>query len=125
VTTVVLLRRRGEPASGSNRPRVLYVTLAVPFPPTSGGRRRDAELIRRLASRAEIHLAAITSSYDREVAAAADALEFCTSVAVVLQSEERPDGCPPGVRAFASAELMEHLRTEHRQRPYDLIHVEG
>jgi glycosyltransferase involved in cell wall biosynthesis len=101
------------------------VTLSVPFPSTSGGRKRDAEIIRRLSDRAEIHLAVITSSFERDVAAASDALEFCESVAVTPQGDETPDDCPEGVRAFASRRLNSHLLMRHQVRPFDLIHVEG
>ncbi len=48
-------------------PRVLFLTSHLPFPPLSGGRRREYELLRRLADRHDIEVCAVTrtSDYDR------------------------------------------------------------
>src|SRR5437764_183681 len=38
------------------RPRVLFLCCHLPWPPISGGRRRELELIRRVADRFDVHL---------------------------------------------------------------------
>jgi hypothetical protein len=42
--------------------RILFLTAHLPFPPTSGGRRREFELISRLGNNIEIHLCSLTET---------------------------------------------------------------
>jgi glycosyltransferase involved in cell wall biosynthesis len=113
-----------ESISISSLPRVLYVTLSVPFPSTSGGRKRDGELIRRLSRVAEIHLVVITSSFDRDSKAAELALQYCHSV-TVGKPEAPPSGSPDGVRTIHSSAVIESLSVRHTDFPFDLMHIEG
>jgi sugar transferase (PEP-CTERM/EpsH1 system associated) len=47
------------PATAGRRPRVLYVTHRVPFPPDKGDRIRNYHVLRQLAVGADVYLAAI------------------------------------------------------------------
>lgn len=43
--------------------KILFLTAHLPYPPFSGGRRREFELISRLSRSFEIHLCSITKSW--------------------------------------------------------------
>src|SRR2546421_10038906 len=48
------------------RPRVLFLTCHLPWPPVSGGRRRELELIKRLSARFDVHLVAVSKTIDQD-----------------------------------------------------------
>ena len=47
--------------------RILFLTAHLPFPPFSGGRRRELELISRLGKDFEIHLCSITKTWETDI----------------------------------------------------------
>src|SRR3982750_572338 len=51
--------------------RLLFVTCHLPYPPHSGGRLREHELLARLTQRHDIHVAAVTKTLDQDQAAVA------------------------------------------------------
>lgn len=52
------------------RPRVLFLTGHLPYPPLSGGRLREFELLRRLTRDVELHVVAVTATYDEDLRSA-------------------------------------------------------
>lgn len=90
----------GDPRAAAGpdaRPRVLYLTHRVPFPPDKGDRIRNFHVLRQLARRARVRLAALADEpVPAETHAALD--ELCERVAVVPVS-----GKLRWVRAAASA----------------------
>jgi hypothetical protein len=62
--------------------RVLFLTCHLPYPPVSGGRLREHELLRRLGRGDELHVCAVSKTYDEDLAAAGRLDGTCASVAV-------------------------------------------
>ncbi|MDQ3983379.1 MAG: glycosyltransferase family 4 protein, partial [Actinomycetota bacterium] len=109
--------------------RVLFVTCHLPYPPYSGGRRREYELLRRAGRAFDITLCAVSKTYDEDVANAAALKEHCRDVWVFpaerragkLASSPEPaqlirHHCPP---------LAEHVADAVAGGSYDVVHVEG
>lgn len=105
--------------------RVAYLTGHLPFPPTSGGRRRDAELLSRLAALADIHLFTVSKTYQDDSANAA-AVEGAASVSVFEATPHAaPQEAPSKVRSHWSARVAPAILARHRREPFDVVHVEG
>ena len=60
--------------------KILFLTAHLPYPPFSGGRRREFELISRLSRSFEIHLISITKSWRTDSMYINDLLQYCRSV---------------------------------------------
>src|SRR5215208_4485126 len=52
--------------------RLLFLTCHLPYPPHSGGRLREHELLARLTQRFDVHIAAVTKTLAEDEEAAAD-----------------------------------------------------
>ncbi|MCE3267529.1 MAG: glycosyl transferase group 1 [Solirubrobacterales bacterium] len=115
--------------------RVLYVTHHLPFPPVSGGRRREYELLRRLGRFDRIHVVAVSKTPEQDRRNAERLLEHCSSVEVFRAAggsapEAVGGGSPVGSDApqvarhccpAAAKRIAELLRSEE----FDIVHVEG
>ncbi|MCC8243020.1 glycosyltransferase [Saccharothrix luteola] len=108
------------------RLRVLYLTCHLPFPAHSGGRLRDAELIRQLAEHVDVHLFVVSKTYEQDRAHEAEAVRHCASVSILpasrpVDSDTAPEKVRrhrcPGMRALIAAELA--------ATDFDVVHVEG
>jgi polysaccharide biosynthesis protein PslH len=104
----------------------LFLTCHLPFPPLSGGRRREYELITRLSQRFEIDICAVTETLeaDREHVRAAG--EHCRHVSLHAAECSASGTGAPQVERHASASArsaLQHLA--QRTADYDLVHVEG
>src|ERR671933_407618 len=60
--------------------KILFLTAHLPYPPFSGGRRREFELISRLSKSFEVHLCSITKSWKTDSIYINDLLQYCTDV---------------------------------------------
>src|SRR5918998_6352040 len=60
--------------------KILFLTAHLPYPPFSGGRRREFELISRLSRSFEIHLCSVTKSWRTDSMYVNDLRQYCTSV---------------------------------------------
>jgi polysaccharide biosynthesis protein PslH len=109
-------------------PSVLYLTCHLPLPPHSGGRLRDAEMVRRLGARVPIHLVVISKTYERDLFNRDEMSRHCASVTILPAAPATPEQrrelpervwrhlCPdaePTIAALLAAE------------PVDLVHVQG
>ena len=61
------------------RPVVLFLSCHLPWPPLSGGRRRELELISRLSERFDIRLVVISKTPAEDQAHSAALAPFCRS----------------------------------------------
>ena len=111
-------------------PRVLFLTHHLPYPPLSGGRRRDYELLKRVGPRLTTHVCAVSKTFDEDARNAPVMREFCASVSVF------PTDSEPDLYADASAFPFQVLRhrapaaTDHvaalvASGEVDVLHVEG
>jgi polysaccharide biosynthesis protein PslH len=62
--------------------KVLFLTCHLPYPPLSGGRRREYELLKRLSTNVEIVLCCITKTFDKDVANISAITQYCTRALV-------------------------------------------
>ena len=102
--------------------RVLFLTCHLPYPPVSGGRRREHELLTRICDDVEVHVCAVSKTYEEDLAAAERLRGRCASVSVF---PARPSAAelPVQVRRHGSASASLHVR--RLLRSVDLVHVEG
>jgi len=111
------------------RARILVVACHLPFPPLSGGRRRELELIRRLATRFDLHLLVVSKTFDEDLANARELERVCSSVEI-FEAEPLPPGrgfgaAPLQVLRHRCPELTRRVGSILRSEEVDLVHVEG
>ena len=107
--------------------RVLFLTCHLPFPPVSGGRLREYQLLTRLARDVDIHVCAISKSHAEDLREAGSLRDVCGSVAV-FEADGR--GACNGDRAaqvacHASTEASRYVDELVANGWVDLVHVEG
>jgi glycosyltransferase involved in cell wall biosynthesis len=111
------------------RPRVLFLSCHLPWPPASGGRRRELELIARISDRFDIHLVVVSKTPAEDAANARRLSRFCREVEVFPaiplppNAGESEDSIPVlrHLAPAASARVAEILAHDGA----DLVHVEG
>lgn len=107
--------------------RVLFLTCHLPYPPLSGGRRREYELIRRLAPRVDLHVLAVSKTMDEDVAYADALRELCAEVRIFEAGSGSIDDSrdPFQVRRHCCDSLAATVGALVRNRGIDVVHVEG
>ncbi len=113
------------------RPRILFLSCHLPWPAISGGRRRELELIKRLADDFNIHLLAISKTPEEDLANVETMRGLCRQVEV-FPTAAWPD-VPIGRRRKESRLATRHRCPAASRRvaeivaggQLDLIHVEG
>jgi glycosyltransferase involved in cell wall biosynthesis len=113
---------------GFSAMRILVLTAHLPFPPLSGGRRREFELISRLGTNYEIHLCAITKSWQTDNKYVNELRNRCASVDLfkALASDAGEYSLYPNqIRKHISEEATLHISTLLRKKRFDVVHVEG
>ena len=108
--------------------RILFLTAHLPYPPFSGGRRREFELISRLSRRVEIDLCSVTKTWDTDKRHVGVMRRYCSSVNLFK-------AVPPDLEEYESysSQMRKHLSYEaksyiHRvlaNDDIDVVHVEG
>ncbi len=115
--------------------RILFITDSLPYPPFSGDRLRVYSLLRRIAARHEVWLAALIDSADRE-----DGLphltELCRGVETAHLRRRHPLAHLPGLIGYAlagrplelkfqhSVALARRIRAMTADQDFDLVHIE-
>lgn len=125
---IVLLGGRVQEVAAI-RPSVLFITCHLPYPPVSGGRRRDYEILRRVARHCDCHVCLTTKTYDDDLRSVPVFASECASLHVFPKEPVQGSGrdlsvcrqvadnrCPALSRRIA--DLLESV-------PIDLVHVEG
>ncbi len=110
--------------------RILFLTCHLPYPPFSGGRLREFHLLKRLAPHLDIHLSAVSKTFDEDVENLDRLGPYCSDIELLpvdpLEPRTAPE--PPAafqVRRHAAAAMRRHIASElERFRP-DVVHVEG
>ena len=108
------------------RPRVLFITCHLPYPPLSGGRRRELELIRRLARTFDVQVLAAskTLDQDRRNACELERLGCRVEVFSAVAPEGQPD-LPHQVARHRCPPLARRVLEIIAAGTADLVHVEG
>jgi polysaccharide biosynthesis protein PslH len=109
--------------------KILFLTAHLPYPPLSGGRRREFELISRLSKNFEIHLCSITKSWGTDSRYINDLLQYCTSVK--LFEAEEPNNkkqygfYPLQMKKHISEEASSYISFLLKNQSFDVVHIEG
>ena len=108
--------------------RILFLTAHLPFPPFSGGRRREFELISRLGKDFEIHLCSITKTWETDIMYISNLLYSCASVNLfkaVFNDNKQYAIYPNQIKRHASEEASSYISFLLKNKPFDVVHVEG
>src|SRR5215210_56143 len=107
--------------SAEPRLRVLFLTCHLPYPPSSGGRRREFELLQRLSRWVDFDLVAVSKTVDEDRAFVHRLAPMCRTVGVA-EAVAGDDGAQQ-VRRHACPALVDEIA--RRAAGVDLVHVEG
>lgn len=109
--------------------KILFLTAHLPYPPFSGGRRREFELISRLSRSLEIHVCSITRSWGTDSMYINDLLQYCTSVklfrAAVPTNKQEYAQYPHQMKKHMSEEASSYISSLIKNQSFDVVHVEG
>jgi len=108
--------------------RILFLTARLPFPPFSGGRRREFELVSRLSRNFEIHLCSITKTWETDNMYKDELLCYCTSInlfRVISNDKLQYASYSHQMRRHMSEEASSYISSLLRDKPFNIIHVEG
>jgi glycosyltransferase involved in cell wall biosynthesis len=117
----------GSGQATGKRPVVLLVTGHLPYPPVSGGRLRELELLTRLSDRFRFHLFVASRTFEEDRANAPALERSCESVRVWLAGRDPfPSGraTPELVRGIWSPGLAGAAADILASEAVDLVHVE-
>ena len=108
--------------------RILFLTAHLPYPPFSGGRRREFELISRLGRRVEIDLCSVTKTWETDKRYVDLMRSYCSSVNLfkaVLSDLEEYESYSSQMRKHLSYEAKSYIRDALAKDDIDVVHVEG
>jgi glycosyltransferase involved in cell wall biosynthesis len=110
-----------------SRPRVLFLSCHLPWPALSGGRRRELELLTRLASSFDLHLVVVSKTPEQDLANAPRLAAYCETVEVFAAAPPSPDAEreAPAVHRHRSQAATARVAELVRGGAIDMIHVEG
>jgi hypothetical protein len=78
---------------------------------TSGGRRREYELVRRLSQEHDLHFVALTETFDEDLENSASMEKICSSVTVLRVTGNDDRSRPSEVRRHACPGALEIVET--------------
>jgi polysaccharide biosynthesis protein PslH len=109
--------------------KILFLTAHLPYPPLSGGRRREFELISRLSKNFEIHLCSITKSWETDSMYTNDLLQYCTSVnlfkADAPTNKKQYGIYPHQMKKQMSEKASSYISFLLKNQSFDVVHIEG
>jgi glycosyltransferase involved in cell wall biosynthesis len=109
--------------------KILFLTAHLPYPPLSGGRKREFELISRLSRSFEIHLCSITKSWATDSMYTNDLLQYCTSVklfeAQAPTNTQQYAFYPHQMKKHMSEEASSYISFLLMNQSFDVVHIEG
>src|ERR687897_3473599 len=108
--------------------RILFLTAHLPFPPFSGGRRREFELISRLGKDFEIYLCSITKTWETDRMYISNLLCYCASINLfkaIFNDNKQYAIYPNQIKRHTSEEASSYISFLLKNKPFDVVHVEG
>ncbi len=110
--------------------RILFLTAHLPYPPFSGGRRREFEIISRLSKTCEIHLCSITKSWRTDSMYVNELRQYCKSVklfeaAMPANNLQQYSSYPHQMKKHVSQEAGSYISYLLKNQSFDIVHVEG
>lgn len=108
------------------RPAVLFITGHLPYPPLSGGRRRELELITRLSDRYRFRLLVASKTFEEDQANTPQLRGICESIRVWPAGlhPSPAKGAPELARQIWSPELAATVARALTEGGVDVVHVE-
>jgi polysaccharide biosynthesis protein PslH len=108
--------------------RVLFLTCHLPYPPISGGRLRELELLKRLAPCFDIDVCAVTKTFGEDAAQASMIEQYGIDVALFPAEPSRRNGksvphLPDQVLRHRSEPASAYVASVLER--VDVVHVEG
>jgi glycosyltransferase involved in cell wall biosynthesis len=110
--------------------KILFLTAHLPYPPFSGGRRREFELISRLSRSCDIHLCSITKSWEADSMYINVLLQYCRRIN--LFEAEAPttkqryySQYPHQMKKHMSEEASSYISFLLKNQSFDVVHIEG
>jgi glycosyltransferase involved in cell wall biosynthesis len=117
----------GREQTSSTRPRlrVLFLACHLPYPTISGGRKREYELLSRIAHHVNVELCVVSKTYDEDRANAHHLEDLCHSVTVFPAEPpaRRDPSLPWHVQRHRSPAMTRFVSTAMGR--VDLVHLEG
>lgn len=104
-----------------NRPRVLFVTCHLPYPPFSGGRRREHELLARLCDDFEVEVCGVTKTLADDQRAQASAPWRHHGIELF----EAQSGSHPAPQVARHGSQQAGTWIANNAARFDLLHIEG
>jgi glycosyltransferase involved in cell wall biosynthesis len=105
--------------------RILFVSPQLPYPPDSGSRLREFELLRRVGRHAEVELRVVSSTYDEDVANAATVAQIVGGVRVFRAEPLRAGSASGLVNRHRSTAFTAAVGALVRGGRFDAVHVDG
>jgi glycosyltransferase involved in cell wall biosynthesis len=105
--------------------RILFLSSQLPYPPDSGSRLRQFELLRRVARHADVELRVVSSRYDEDVANAAALAQIVGGVRVFRAEPLRTGSDSSLVGRHRSTAFTAAVGALARGRRFDAVHVDG
>jgi glycosyltransferase involved in cell wall biosynthesis len=113
--------------------KILFLTAHLPYPPASGGRRREFELVRRLGEKFEIHLFSLTVSPEIDNIYTKYLRPYCRSISTAkvagstscLDKYGSRNSYPFLMKKYYSEEGTYKISFLLREHFFSVIHVEG
>lgn len=109
---------------------ILFITSHLPFPPASGGRRREYELISRLGKNFKIHLYSLTTEPELDSLNLRYLEPHCSSISLCriskpVQHDGKAQRRPWLMNRYYSEEGGNRIAQLLRDHFYDIVHLEG
>ena len=109
--------------------KILFLTAHLPFPPASGGRRREFELLSRLGKKFEVHLCSLTTDLQIDSENAKELQGFSQSVSLfkAYKIPQNKYACkyPWLMRRYYSDQAIIQISRMLAEKKFDIVHVEG
>lgn len=111
--------------------KILFLTAHLPYPPLSGGRRREFELISRISRSFEIHLCSITKSWATDSLYTNDLLRYCASVNLFeaktppTNKQQQYASYPYQMKKNMTEEVSGYVSSLLKNESIDVVHIEG
>jgi polysaccharide biosynthesis protein PslH len=110
--------------------KILFLTAHLPYPPFSGGRRREFELLSRLSRTFELHLCSITKSWRTDSMYVNELQQFCKSVSLFeatapTNNHQYYSSYPHQMKKHVSPEAGSHISDLLKNQSVDIVHAEG
>lgn len=111
--------------------RILFLTSHLPYPPYSGGRRREFELIRRIGRQADLTIVAVSKAFDEDLKLAPGLRPYSRAIHVFparpesLTGDASYAGVPPKMWRNSSPEAKSLVHRLLASNRFDVVHCEG